>query len=465
MAFKHTVTSAVADGADATLVRPSDWNADHGFAIPVSLGAYLANLNVGTAYGTTAESSGHGLVVFDWTGVTSIEVRIFMNKVGTGTVTYSLVENDSVTEIATHDVTVNGEQVVAFTVTTGIPTGVKAVRLRVKSTVSTDDPAYYGAAFLIRKGAAPSVTHLFVDGAANPSDATKIRPSDWNANHHHELNLSLGRNAALTNVGTEYDAILASKGLGLIWHDWTGVTSLDLEVYYNKNATGTISFQLWNVTDGVEIGVIGDAAATGIKFVTGTFTTGLPTGLKLVRLRAKSDTSTNDPVFYGATLRIRTGTSVGVKHAFQSAVAEDAAAGLISVNDWNEAHTFDFPESLGAHYALTNVGTAYDTHRGLGMTTRDWTGVESITMHVMFNKLGTGVLTWQLWNDTDSVEVGVIVDDTGTTGVKKLTGTFTTNLPTGVKRLRLRVQSTVSTDDPVMFGAGLVAQRITRTAA
>jgi hypothetical protein len=29
MAIKHAFTSAVADGADATLVRPSNWNANH----------------------------------------------------------------------------------------------------------------------------------------------------------------------------------------------------------------------------------------------------------------------------------------------------------------------------------------------------------------------------------------------------------------------------------------------------
>ena len=29
MAIKHTFTSAKSDGADTTLVRPSDWNADH----------------------------------------------------------------------------------------------------------------------------------------------------------------------------------------------------------------------------------------------------------------------------------------------------------------------------------------------------------------------------------------------------------------------------------------------------
>lgn len=40
MALKHTFVSAIADGADATLVRPSNWNADHsidldGLVIPV----------------------------------------------------------------------------------------------------------------------------------------------------------------------------------------------------------------------------------------------------------------------------------------------------------------------------------------------------------------------------------------------------------------------------------------------
>ena len=29
MGIKHAFVSAIADGADATLVRPSDWNAEH----------------------------------------------------------------------------------------------------------------------------------------------------------------------------------------------------------------------------------------------------------------------------------------------------------------------------------------------------------------------------------------------------------------------------------------------------
>jgi hypothetical protein len=110
---------------------------------------------------------------------------------------------------------------------------------------------------------------------------------------------------SLANIGAAYDAIAASKGLGFAEVDFTGVTSLIFRVRYNKVGTGTISFQLWNDTDGTEIAVINDAAAAGDnKALSITVSTGLPTGVKLVRVRCKSTVATDDPVFYGSSIRL-----------------------------------------------------------------------------------------------------------------------------------------------------------------
>ena len=107
----------------------------------------------------------------------------------------------------------------------------------------------------------------------------------------------------LTNVGTSYDAIDASMGLGLGYFNLTGVTSIDFLVKVKKVGMGTQSWQLWNETDGAELGVINDAAAAGAtKNLTATFAVAGLTGRKLLRIRAKSTVATDDPLFMGGAV-------------------------------------------------------------------------------------------------------------------------------------------------------------------
>jgi hypothetical protein len=113
--------------------------------------------------------------------------------------------------------------------------------------------------------------------------------------------------------------------------------------------------------------------------------------------------------------------------------------------------------SLGGCVVLTNVGASYDAiaqSRGLGFVEIDMTGIASIVFTVQCNKIGTGTQSWQLWNETNSQQVGVIAD-AGSTGNKVLTATFSGLALTGVKRLRVRALSTVAADDPAYYGASL----------
>ena len=101
----------------------------------------------------------------------------------------------------------------------------------------------------------------------------------------------------LTNVGTIYDAIAASQGLGLGYYDYTGKTQAMFLVKVQKIGTGTQSWQLWNETDAVEVGVINDAAAAGSpKNLAATFSIN-GTGIKVLRIRAKSTVTGDDPIF------------------------------------------------------------------------------------------------------------------------------------------------------------------------
>jgi hypothetical protein len=112
---------------------------------------------------------------------------------------------------------------------------------------------------------------------------------------------------ALTNVGAAYDTDVAAQNLGFAHVEASGVTQIIFAVRVNKVGVGTQSWQLWNETDALEAAVIDDAGATGLKYlsVTKNFVTPLDAGMKILRIRAKSTTANDDPVYYGATLSIR----------------------------------------------------------------------------------------------------------------------------------------------------------------
>lgn len=109
----------------------------------------------------------------------------------------------------------------------------------------------------------------------------------------------------LTNIGTAYDGIAASKGLGLLDIDFTGVVSLTFRVRWNKIGSGTISWQLWNETNSTELARIDDAAAAGDnKSQSVTVPISGLSGLKTLRVRAKSTTGTDDPIYYGGSVSV-----------------------------------------------------------------------------------------------------------------------------------------------------------------
>jgi hypothetical protein len=114
--------------------------------------------------------------------------------------------------------------------------------------------------------------------------------------------VSFGGYQIVTNIGANYDAVVVSSGLGTAYMDFTDATSVVFTVRVNKVGTGTQSWQLWDATNGAEIGVINDAGAAGHKVLTETFNAGLPTGLVLVRVRGKSTTAGDDPVYFGSAM-------------------------------------------------------------------------------------------------------------------------------------------------------------------
>lgn len=118
--------------------------------------------------------------------------------------------------------------------------------------------------------------------------------------------VSLGGLVALTNVGSLYDSITASQGLGFARVQTAGITGIEFSVRVNKIGTGIQSWQLWNETDNSEIVAIDDSGVAGVKtlLTTRTFSTPLSSGVKTVRVRAKSTVASDDPVFLGACVLI-----------------------------------------------------------------------------------------------------------------------------------------------------------------
>jgi hypothetical protein len=118
----------------------------------------------------------------------------------------------------------------------------------------------------------------------------------------------MGGFATLTNVGAAFDTILAAKGLGFVAVDVTGITQATLRIRYNKIGTGTLSWQLFNETDAVQLAIGTDAAAAGDnKTIDLVATPGSPLtgGVKLLRPRVMSSVATDDPVYYGSCLFVR----------------------------------------------------------------------------------------------------------------------------------------------------------------
>jgi hypothetical protein len=105
--------------------------------------------------------------------------------------------------------------------------------------------------------------------------------------------------------------------------------------------------------------------------------------------------------------------------------------------------------SLGGFVPLTNIGTAYKV---LAIALADFTNVTAIDYRARWDKIGTGTQSWQLWNETDGVELAVFNDAAAAGNGRTQTTTIAVVL-TGMKEIQVRGKSTVGADDPNFYGA------------
>lgn len=152
------------------------------------------------------------------------------------------------------------------------------------------------------KLAPDNVTRLAPTAAEQEAALTELVDSE---------SVSLGGLVVLSNVGAAYDAITASRGLGMVELHLTGAAGLAVTVSVSKAGTGVQDWQLWNATDGVELGVVSDAGPVGDKTLRFLVLAPLPAGVKLLRLRVRSSVAADDPVYYGACVILRRRRALG----------------------------------------------------------------------------------------------------------------------------------------------------------
>lgn len=155
---------------------------------------------------------------------------------------------------------------------------------------------------------------------------------------------------------------------------------------------------------------------------------------------------------------------MAVIHRFTSPVTDAGNANEVGPSEWNDAHKFDIPVSLGNYLILTNVGAAYDAialTQKLGIVEMAMDGIDTIVFTVRVDKVGTGTQDWQLWNDTDSTQTGVISDAAAAANNRVLTTTISGLALTGIKRFRVRARSSNAADDPTFGGASILFRKTT----
>jgi hypothetical protein len=119
----------------------------------ISFGGFVTLSNVGSAYDTTSAARGLGICRLQTAGITGFEFGVSVNKVGSGTQSWQLWNETDATEVAVIDDAgaAGNKQLVTSASVAPLGPALKTLRVRVKSTVSADDPVFYGATLMVQR--------------------------------------------------------------------------------------------------------------------------------------------------------------------------------------------------------------------------------------------------------------------------------------------------------------------------
>lgn len=344
MAITHPFVSAVADGSDATLVRPSNWNADHTIADDTITAAMMAASSVDLATNTVTgilptANGGTGIAFFTAAGPTVARVYTFPDSAATilysggalGTPSSGTATNLTGLPVST-GISGLGTGVATFLATpssanlaaavTG-ETGSGALVFATSPALVTPDIGTPSA------GVLTSCTGLPVAGLANGTDGELIT---WSATgvaatvatgSSGQVLTSNGAGAAPTfqaaGGGATLDGITAATA------DEAGIANADWNVRWNWAKT-TDSEQAFRFSE--------SAAATG-----GTSTSGIP----------------NQVLLYVDTLAASTMSPLSVYSRGSHVFSVSPTAAMILASSNNPAYSFAANTTVGMSLGLSGV--------------------------------------------------------------------------------------------------------------
>jgi hypothetical protein len=183
------------------------------------------------------------------------------------------------------------------------------------------------------------------------------------------------------------------------------------------------------------------------------------------RLTANDSTRIAKHPFMAAVGELKRGKATSGQVAAFFGLSAPEEAELVTL----AAKVIEPPESypLGAFVTLTNVGATFDSTpaaKGLGFLAVDTAGITRLEVRTRYNKIGTGTLSWQLWDDTNAAPLGIF-DDAAAAGDNKTATIVVTPaqpMSAGLRLIRMRVQSTVAGDDPLYYGSCVFINRAER---
>ncbi len=122
----------------------------------ISIGGFAILTNVGLTYDGTHASGGGGHVQVEYGGINAFAWKVGLNRnAATGTIFCQLWNDTEGVQVAeVSDTAGAGNKFLPESVQTFTPVlapGIRSLRVRIRSTVAADDPAYLGSSLLIRR--------------------------------------------------------------------------------------------------------------------------------------------------------------------------------------------------------------------------------------------------------------------------------------------------------------------------
>lgn len=256
VSLKHAFTSNVADSGDATLVQPSNWNAEHN--LTANANSLLGTVTAGSVTEITCTSAGRALLddadasaQRTTLGLGSIATQNSNNVTITGgsiTGITDLAVADGGTGASTLTGYIKGNGTVAFTASNTIPnTDITGL-----GTLSTQNGTFSGTSSGTNTGDQNIFQTIAVSGQSNVvADSTADT-----------LTLVAGTNIALTTNATADSITIATSGLGTAATQNTGTSGATIPFC---NGTNT-----WANAQTFSLGGTFDATTTAVRVSGGT---------------------------------------------------------------------------------------------------------------------------------------------------------------------------------------------------